>query len=100
MGLNKGENIITNQPSTIQKFIDAKVKGTTNDNHYFYIIQFPECGSSRIKLGITANIYARFKYYQQHLFGPDIFIHRLQKLPKQIKDRYADNAQKLYEVYE
>ena len=100
MGLKKGENIIKDKPSTIQKFIDAKIKGTTNDNHYFYIIQFPECGSSRIKLGITANIYARFKYYQQHLLGSDIIIHRLQKLPKQIKDRYGDNAQKLYEVYE
>jgi len=77
-----------------------EVKGITNDNYYFYIIQFPECGSSKINSGIPANIYARFENYQQHLFGSDIIIHRLQKLPKQIKDRYGDNAQKLYEVYE
>ena len=68
MGLNKGENIIKDKPSTIQKFVDANVKGKTNDNHYFYIIQVPECGSSRIQLGTTTNIYVRFKYYQPHLF--------------------------------
>jgi len=99
MGLSKGENIIKDKPSNVQKFIDSKVKGTTNDNHYFYMIRFRECGSSRIKLGITANLYARFKYYQQHLFGSDIIIRRLQKLPEQIKDRCADNAQNVYEVY-
>jgi len=98
MGLNKGTNVMKHK--NIQSFLDDRKPGSVDDRHYFYIIQFPACSSSRVKLGITANIYARFKYYQQHLFGSDIVIHRLIRIPRQILDRYGEKGKKLYEVFE
>ncbi len=53
MGLNTGEQIF--QYSTLESVIEDK-KGKKDNGHYFYIIQMPECGSFRIKLGKTANI--------------------------------------------
>jgi len=58
MGLNKGTNVMKHK--NIQSFLDDRKPGSVDDRHYFYIIQFPACSSSRVKLGITANIYARF----------------------------------------
>ena len=40
MGLNKGENIIKDKPSTIQKFINSKAKGTTNNIIIFTLFNF------------------------------------------------------------
>ena len=52
------------------------------DGHYFYVIQIPDCGQNRIKLGETANIYLRFAYYQAHLHGSKSRIAILVKIPR------------------
>ena len=34
-----------------------------NSKHYFYIIQLPRCGSSRIKIGKSEILHKRFSEY-------------------------------------
>lgn len=98
MVLSTGEDV-TGTYTNIKSLIDDK-KGSKDKGHYFYIIQMPECGDSRIKLGKTANIYARFKYYQEHFHGTNVPILRLRKFNRQKKERFGDNAMLLYEVFE
>lgn len=70
------------------------------DGHYFYIIQMPQCGQSRIKLGKTANIYARFAYYQAHFKGSNVQLLFLRKFPQQKVARYETSGLMLYGLFE
>lgn len=87
--------------SYIKQLIDDKSGGKGRDKkHYFYIIQMPECGKSRIKIGKSSNIYARFKYYQEHFHGSQVKIHDLRWFPNIDTDRFGEKGLKLYALYE
>ena len=97
MVLRQGTSISKYQ--TIRQLInDPSMKN--NKNHYFYIIRVPRCGGSRIKVGKSADIVGRFKYYQSYFYGSEIEILRLRNIPNSLSDRYGENAMKLYEVFE
>ncbi len=85
--------------ATIKSLLDDK-KGQNDKRPYFYIIKMPECGAYRLKIGKSTNIYARFKYYQEHFHRSSIQIKRLRRFPDITTDRYGDNAQKLYALFE
>jgi len=85
----------------VSQLLKDKKSGKGRDNrHYFYIIQMPKCGDYRIKTGKSSNIYARFKSYQDHLYGDEIVIKELRYFTNTDVDRYGDNAMKLYALYE
>lgn len=87
--------------ANLQSLIDAKTGGKGRDKrHYFYMIQLPRCGGSRIKIGKSSNIYARFKYYQDHFHTSNIPIHDLRWFPNQSADRWTEKGMKLYTLYE
>ena len=94
---NKGSEV--DNYRTIKNLIDDK-RGINDRRHYFYMIKMPDCGSYRIKLGKSSNIYARFKYYQEHFYGSQVQIKRLRVFPNTDVDRYGDNAMKLYSLFE
>lgn len=71
-----------------------------NRNHYFYMIQMPDCGSNRIKIGKSSNIQARFSYYQNHFHGTNVRVLDLRRLPKNMTDRYGDKGEMLYTLFE
>ena len=88
---------------TIRQLLGSKTGGKARDRkHYFYIIQMPECGSHRIKIGKSSNIYARFKYYQEHFHGDDVLIKDLRWFPNTEArfDSGKSQAMKLYALYE
>ena len=97
MGLNTGEQIF--QYSTLESVIEDK-KGKKDNGHYFYIIQMPACGSFRIKLGKTANIYNRFKNYQSHFDKTTLPILRLHKFNHQLTTRFGEGGMMLYAFFE
>ena len=53
-----------------------------NSKHYFYIIQLPRCGSSRIKIGKSEILHKRFSEYANLFYGSDIYVLRLISFPK------------------
>ena len=53
-----------------------------NSKHYFYIIQLPRCGSSRIKIGKSEILHKRFSEYANLFYGSDIYVLRLIAFPK------------------
>ena len=72
------------------KEIDLKANTTIKDilnnidnsKHYFYIIQLPRCGSSRIKIGKSEILHKRFSEYANLFYGSDIYVLRLISFPK------------------
>ena len=72
------------------KDIDLKANTTIKDilnnidnsKHYFYIIQLPRCGSSRIKIGKSEILHKRFSEYANLFYGSDIYVLRLIAFPK------------------
>ena len=72
------------------KEIDLKANTTIKDilnnidnsKHYFYIIQLPRCGSSRIKIGKSEILHKRFSEYANLFYGSDIYVLRLIVFPK------------------
>ena len=72
------------------KEIDLKANTTIKDilnnidnsKHYFYIIQLPRCGSSRIKIGKSEILHKRFSEYANLFYGSDIYVLRLIAFPK------------------
>ena len=97
MVLKQGTPITKYQ--TIRQLIDDPSM-KNNKKHYFYIIKCPRCGGSRIKIGKSADIVGRFKYYQSYFYGSEVEILRLRNIPNSISDRYGDKAMKLYDVFE
>ena len=88
---------------TIKQLLDSKTGGKARDmKHYFYILQMPDCGANRIKIGKSSNIYARFKYYQEHFHGDTVFIKDLRHFPNTEArfDSGKSQAMKLYALYE
>ena len=53
-----------------------------NSKHYFYIIQLPRCGSSRIKIGKSEILHKRFSEYANLFYGSAIYVLRLIAFPK------------------
>ena len=64
-----------------------------NDKHYFYIIQLPRCGSSRIKIGKSELLHKRFSEYANMFYGSDIYVLRLISFPKK---HYTGNEKTNY----
>ena len=60
----------------------------------------PECGSYRIKLGKTANIYNRFKNYQSHFHKTTLPILKLRKFKRQPTTRFGEGGMMLYAFFE
>ena len=88
---------------TIKQLLASKSGGKTRDmKHYFYILQMPECGGYRIKIGKSSNIYARFKYYQDHFHADTVNIKDLRHFPNTEArfDSGKSQAMKLYALYE
>tara|TARA_Y100000389_G_scaffold203471_1_gene251990 strand:+ start:1208 stop:1816 length:609 start_codon:yes stop_codon:yes gene_type:complete len=88
---------------TIKQLLASKSGGKTRDmKHYFYMLQMPDCGANRIKIGKSSNIYARFKYYQEHFHGDTVFIKDLRHFPNTEArfDSGKSQAMKLYALYE
>lgn len=97
----KGQDMITQSQAKIENIDDViEKKAVPKDGHYFYIIQMPSCGQKRIKLGKTANIYARFAYYQAHFHGSKVKVLFLRKFPRQKIDRWEDSGLMLYSLFE
>lgn len=84
---------------TIKQLVQDK-KGQNDRKAYFYVLQMPECGGNRIKIGKSSNIYSRFKYYNEHFHNSQVLIHRLRVFNNSIVDRYTDKAMKLYALFE
>jgi hypothetical protein len=101
MGLNTGDDMkkLVSWANTVQNVLEEK-KGMKDDGHYFYVIQMPECGSYRIKLGKTANIYNRFKNYQSHFYKTTLPILRLRKFNRQPTTRFGEGGMMLYAFFE
>ena len=88
---------------TIKQLLASKTGGKARDmKHYFYILQMPDCGANRIKIGKSSNIYARFKYYQEHFHGDTVNIKDLRWFPNTEArfDSGKSQAMKLYALYE
>lgn len=64
-----------------------------NSKHYFYIIQLPRCGSSRIKIGKSEILHKRFSEYANLFYGSDIYVLRLIAFPKK---HYTDEDKTNY----
>ena len=101
MGLNTGDDMKeqVGWANTVQSVLEEK-KGKKDNGHYFYIIQMPACGSFRIKLGKTANIYNRFKNYQSHFDKTTLPILRLHKFNHQLTTRFGEGGMMLYAFFE
>ena len=95
---HNGDDIST-EYSTIKELIeDTKMR---NDRRpYFYVIKMPSCGGERIKIGKSSNIYARFKYYQEHYYAETVKIKRLRRFHNILTDRFTDKGKKLYALFE
>ena len=101
MGLTKGTDMTKDSNTKIENIDDIiEKKPVPKDGHYFYIIQMPTCGQNRIKLGKTANIYARFAYYQAHFHGSKVKLLFLRKFPRQKIDRFESGGLMLYGLFE
>lgn len=99
--------MVRNGEDSLEKKTDIRTIGDVitkkpvpQDGHYFYVLQMPACGQKRIKLGKTANIYARFAYYQAHFHGSQVELLFLRKFPRQKVDRYEDGGLMLYGLFE
>ena len=81
---------------TVRIAIDTMQK---TNQHYFYILQMPECGGFRIKLGKSKALISRFKYYQAHFHKDTIRIKKLIGFSQSAK-RYIDrNTLELYSLF-
>lgn len=85
--------------ATIRDLVNDK-KGEKDKRAYFYILKMPDCGGNRIKVGKSSNIYARFKYYQEHFHKSTVQIKELRVFNNILLDRYTDKAVKLYSLFE
>lgn len=84
---------------TIKQLVQDK-KGQNDRRPYFYMLQMPDCGGNRIKIGKSSNIYSRFKYYNEHFHDSQVKILRLRVFNNVTVDRYTDKAMKLYALFE
>ena len=83
---------------TIRELInDSNVKDKL---HYFYILRLPRCGGSRIKIGKSAAIVGRMKYYQSYFFSSEVEFLELRSFPNQMTNRYGEKAKLVYSVFE
>jgi hypothetical protein len=93
------------KPPLIENVIDARTGGKNKDRgHYFYIIQVPECGAYRIKIGKSSDIRDRFKYYQAHFHTSPVELLELRKF-NNTEHRWSSSsgksqAMQLYALYE
>lgn len=83
------------------KDIIEKMKPADGSNyHYFYILQMPRCGGSRIKIGKSKNLIQRLKYYQAHFHTSDITVLHLRRFSPNAS-RYIDGKSwELYSLFE
>ena len=87
----------SNVYSTVKDVINNKPK----DNlHYFYILQMPQCGGYRIKIGKSKALISRFKYYQAHFHTKEITILKLIEFPPSQKRFIEGQALELYALFE
>jgi len=96
---NIGWDEIGDDTTSVRNILEEK-EGAKDKKHYFYLLQMPSCGGYRLKLGKTANIYARFKYYQDHLYDDEIIVHRLRSFNNTDVGRYTGKGMKLYALFE
>ena len=90
-------NDVSGTYSTVKDVIDNMQK---TNLHYFYMLQMPECGGFRIKLGKSKALISRFKYYQAHFHKDTIRIKKLIGFSPSAK-RYIDGkALELYSLFE
>ena len=85
---------------TIKQLIESPDMKKKNHLHYFYILKVPRCGGSRVKIGKSANIISRMKYYQSYFHSSEVALLELRSFPNRIAEFYGTSAQKLYAVYE
>ena len=82
---------------TVRIAIDTMQK---TNQHYFYILQMPECGGYRIKIGKSKALISRFKYYQAHFHTSEITILKLIEFPPSQKRFIEGQALELYALFE
>ena len=69
--------------------------------HYFYIIKTPPCGGSRIKVGKSADMKARAKYYQAYWHATErVQLLELRSFSRIPAERYTSSAKMIYAVFE
>jgi hypothetical protein len=99
MVMNGGTQIT--RVKTIRQLLnDTDIVNNGKKFHYFYIIKVPRCGASRIKIGKSADIIGRMKYYQSYFHGSLVQLLELRRFSNTVKYRFQGNAMKLYDVYE
>ena len=81
-----GTEIQLNNNSTVKAILNT----LKDKKHYFYIIQLPECGSKRIKIGKSELLQKRFSEYANLFYGSDIKVLRLITFPQ----KYYTNENK------
>ena len=73
----------------------------SNKLHYFYIIKTPPCGGSRIKVGKSADMKARAKYYQAYWHATErVQLLELRSFSRIPAERYTSSAKMIYAVFE
>lgn len=89
--------------SSVRALVQSDNKAL-NSKHYFYILKFPDCGMGRIKMGKSAAIYNRFKYYLSHFGGveghEDIEILATRLFNKDTNDRLSGKGLMYYSAFE
>jgi hypothetical protein len=89
--------------SSVRALVQSDNKAL-NSKHYFYILKFPDCGMGRIKIGKSAAIYNRFKYYLSHFGGveghEDIEILATRLFNKDTNDRLSGKGLMYYSAFE
>lgn len=85
---------------TIKQLIESPDMQKKNHLHYFYILKVPRCGGSRVKIGKSANIISRMKYYQSYFHSSEVALLELRSFPNRKAEYFGASAKKLYEVYE
>lgn len=80
-----GKEIVLQGNITVEDILPT----INNNKHYFYIIQLPRCGASRIKIGKAELLHKRFSEYANLFYGTPIYVLRLISFPKA---NYGDKA--------
>jgi hypothetical protein len=80
-----GKEIVLQSNITVEDILPT----IDNNKHYFYIIQLPRCGASRIKIGKAELLHKRFSEYANLFYGTPIYVLRLISFPKA---NYGDRA--------
>ena len=73
----------------------------SNNLHYFYIIKTPHCGGERIKVGKSANMKSRAKYYQAYWHATErVQLLELRSFSKIPAERFTSSGKMIYAVFE